>query len=356
MTKTRAYLTVDGTQSVTAESVAKSRNRNNGAPTGDRFFSTHRLGHRRPVKHVMKGGSSFFAYMDGLAGGQAAGGESLQHLLFKEALGKLAHVRLKLSVPSEQGLRRWRECRIEITRVETEWQVPGEGGYRADLYIEFSSEDALAVKWEGRFLLEVKRSHAVDAAKQEGCRRLGLPVIEVDIDSMDMFRYPTPEERTTDQEEARYKDRIKRMLEGDKGFLQAVVLSNPSSKAFLEAQVLELKSDIARLQVSATDLRSQLDVGHKRCVDLESLQTRVLTRAKLLDGQLADAHRTIEVQRRENEALGKENAARREKMRRQSAQLVSEQRTRRWFEYALYFALFLAAMWVGVSVGSWLAG
>ena len=76
--------------------------------------------------------------------------------------------------------------------------------------------------------------------------------------------------------------------------------------------------------------------------------------AKLLDGQLADAHRTIEVQRRENEALGKENAALREKMRRQSAQLVSEQRTRRWFEYALYFALFLAAMWVGVSVGSWL--
>ncbi|VUM30255.1 hypothetical protein PGKDCPLP_04371 [Stenotrophomonas maltophilia] len=356
MTKTRAYLTVDGTLSVTAAWIAKRRNENNGAPTGDRFFSTHRLGHRRPVKHVMKGGSSFFAYMDGLKGGQAAGGESLQHLLFKEALGKLAHVRLKLSVPSEQGLRRWRECRIEITRVETEWQVPGEGGYRADLYIEFSSEDALAIKWEGRFLLEVKRSHAVDAAKQEGCRRLGLPVVEVDIDSMDMFRYATPEEQTTDHEEEKYRNRIKRMLEGDSGFLQAVVLSNPSSKPFLEAQVLELKSDIARLQGRTADLRLQVEGGHKRCVDLENLQTRVLAREKLLDGELADSHRTIEVQRKENGALGKENATLRETVRRQSAQLVSEQRTRRRFEYALYVVLVLAAMWVGVRVGSWLTG
>ncbi|KAA8997893.1 hypothetical protein FJU31_11360 [Stenotrophomonas cyclobalanopsidis] len=274
--KSRAYLTLDGNEYVTAQAVGNRRNKDyGGEPTGDRYFSTHRVGHRRPVTHVMKGSSWYFAYIDGQKGGAATDGESLQHLLFKEAFRRLTHVRLSLSVPSKKGPRPWCESKISITRVEQEWRVPGRGDYRADLYVEFASEDALGLKWEGNFLLEVRRSHAVDAAKQDGLRHLGIAVIEVDIGRVPIYCYPHPEDETSDLKEARYLDGIKRLLESERGFLQAIVLSNPSSKAFLELQLRKYQENLQILKKQSGQRQSELDEVTARCVGMEQGLSRM---------------------------------------------------------------------------------
>ncbi|MGP1664824.1 MAG: hypothetical protein ACTS5I_02685, partial [Rhodanobacter sp.] len=121
MTKKRAYTSQLGNQTITAAQVGKRRNLEfNGQPTGDDYFSTHSPGKRRPVKHVMKG-KWFFAYIDG--GDRISdtdGGESLQHILFKEALSSLDHVTLSLYKPTADKPKKWHEALIQITHAGTE--------------------------------------------------------------------------------------------------------------------------------------------------------------------------------------------------------------------------------------------
>lgn len=306
MTKSRAFLTPDGTEYVTAQAVGHRRNRDyGGEPTGDRYFSTHRAGHRRPVKHVMKGRSWYFAYIDGVKGGAAAGGESLQHLLFKEAFSRLDHVQLVLSLPTGKGPRRWRESRISISRVEQEWQVPGRGDYRADLYVEFTSEDDLGSKWDGKFLLEVRRSHAVDAAKQDGLRQLGIAVIEVDIGRVPIYGYTIPEDETSDVEEARYLDRIKRLLESERGFLQAMVLSNPSSNDYLEALVRSQQEELQVLSEREALLQSEVAGASARSLALEESHGRLAAQLKQSEELLAGVQRVAADLRKEKMTLQK---------------------------------------------------
>ncbi|MEW5833877.1 MAG: hypothetical protein AB1832_02325 [Pseudomonadota bacterium] len=88
---------------VTAAQVGHRRNLEfNGQPTGEQFFSTHRPGHRKAVKHVMKN-KWFFAFIEGGDQSNGGGGESLQHILFKEALQDLQQLKLSLYKNSKDG-------------------------------------------------------------------------------------------------------------------------------------------------------------------------------------------------------------------------------------------------------------
>lgn len=242
MTKKRAYTSKTGNQTVTAQAVLKERNRfYGGAPTGKSYYSMHPAGERKDVVHVRKG-SGYFAYKRGDAGhGGAAEGESLNHILFKEALCSVSHTKLVLyrQTPGAPALWR-RKVPITVQAARAEEPVPRRDGppYRADVYLEFATDDDLGLKWQRRVYIEIRHAHAVDARKQDELRTLGIPVVEVDI-NYPAYMYPFSDDETTDEREDAHRKRLKHMLEHENGFLQGVVLSNPSSNEYLQKLVGE---------------------------------------------------------------------------------------------------------------------
>ncbi len=261
MTKQRAYTSEWGQQSVSAEQVGRiRRQRFNGASTGEDYFSTHKPGQRKRVKHVMRGSTCYFAYIEGNGNTAASDGESLNHLLFKEALASLERVKLSLYRPTAQGSRHWMDATVRIRAAAMEQRIERAGAapWFADVRWELEDEGAgkLALRWDGRLYLEVRHTHAVDAAKQTGLRALGLPVVEVEIP--ELFAYRESEETTSDEAEAAHRLRIKNTLEGPKGFLRATVLCNPRSKPFLEWSVDALKARNDALGTEQRALRHSL--------------------------------------------------------------------------------------------------
>ncbi|WP_125910460.1 hypothetical protein [Burkholderia singularis] len=262
MTKKRAYTSASGKEMVSAEAVARERKlRYNGEPTGKTYYSLHRAGQRKEVVHVLKG-AGYFAYK-GTGGGAPGGdaqGESLNHVLFKEALATVSHTRLELYVPTPQGPVRWKKLvpvRIKAARTEAPVHRQAGAPFVADVYVEFETADSLGLKWDGRMCVEIKHSHAVDAQKQDELRALGMPVIEVDV-SGPPYAYPIDDDATTDELESRHRARLKRMFESDNGFLKAVVLSNPSSNAYLKKLVDGQRNALAEQRRALEQLQAQL--------------------------------------------------------------------------------------------------
>ncbi|RON72356.1 hypothetical protein [Pseudomonas fluorescens] len=272
MAKSFAYTSQWGGYSdkVTAKQVERRRlNEFNGQPTGQSFYSSHKPGSRKPVKHVMKGDTSFFAYInsEGTCGG--VGGESLNHQLFKEALLTIETTRLSLIFNSGTRAQRQENITVQFTHAESEKRlVTAAQGHRCvDVYLKFETDSHIGRKWEGELHLEVRSTHAVDAEKQTELRALSVPVVEVDIP--EIFIYKFSDERTTDEREAAHKMFIKNVLEGPKGFLKCVVLSNPSSKPYLEEQVVLLQKTLneqriksAELEGTCTELSQRLEVAN----------------------------------------------------------------------------------------------
>jgi len=293
MAKTRAYRTQHGvglSEMVTAKEVEWRRLREfNGQPTGERFYSTHKPGRRLPVKHVMKDGNSFFSYIEG-GGGSSSGGESLNHLLFKEALLGLERMRLSLSSFNGQKV----DVLIRIRRAEIEKKLEVAGGVRyIDVYIEFMTDHWLASKWGGKVYIEVHHSNAVDAKKQEELRGVDAPVIEVDIP--EIFSYKVPEEETTDNLEQQHKARIKRILEGQSGFLRGVVLSDPNSREFLEGVVSSQREMLANLVGERNGLKQKLELSVDRLSDSLEENSRLIGQVGELKELLACKHNELAV-------------------------------------------------------------
>ncbi|MCE4369689.1 hypothetical protein [Xanthomonas hortorum] len=260
MAKTRAFTSQQGRQMVSAEQIARTRRLHyNGQPTGERYYSTHKPGQRRLVKHVLKG-SGFFAYIEGGGNASASDGESLNHILFKEALASLERVRLSLYRPTTRQPKRWVEAVIRITSTQMEKPIERAGGAPlfADVYLEFEDPDdvGLGMKWEGRLYLEIRHTHATEAAKQVALRDLGVPVVEVGIP--DLFAYRVPDDETSDETEAAHRRRIKSILESEQGFLQGTVLSDPSSKAYLEVRNQALRQQTRQLRAALAAAQEQL--------------------------------------------------------------------------------------------------
>lgn len=305
MAKTRAYRTQDGVglpEMVTAKEVERRRLLEfNGQPTGERFYSTHKPGRRFPVKHVIKDGNSFFSYIEGV-GGSGSGGESLNHLLFKEAL--LSVERMRLSLSSCNGQKVDVPIRVRHVEVEKKLEVAGGGLRYVDVYIEFLADHWLASKWDGKVYIEVHHSNAVDAKKQEDLRAVGVPVIEVDIP--DIFSYKISEEETTDDLEQQHKARIKRILEGQSGFLRGVVLSDPCSKEFLEGVVSSQREMLTNLLRECSGLKQKLELSVDKLSNSSGENSRLVGQVgeleELLAGKRSELAVAVErVRRVENE-------------------------------------------------------
>ena len=163
--KTRAYLGQTDKNPVTAWAVAKERDRlHRGEPTGLTYYSTHRAGHRKPMAHVYrKDCAPHFKYVNAADEHSGGAGESLQHLLFKEAVASISSTTLKLG--------KFGNHRIAIVGGELEKGIDHpESLRRADVFFEFESDTSLALKWGGELYLEIRRSHAVEKDKLDIAR------------------------------------------------------------------------------------------------------------------------------------------------------------------------------------------
>lgn len=312
MTKKRAYTSQLGNQMTTAVQVGKRRNLEfNGQPTGEDYFSTHPPGKRRPVKHVMKG-KWFFAYIEG--GDRISdvhGGESLHHILFKEALRSLEHVTLSLHKPTTGKPQKWHEAQIRITHAETEKAIPRPDGtpYYADVYLEFDAKGPLSLKWEGKLYLEIRHKHAVEAGKQIELRELDVPVIEVEIP--EIFSLKFDEEDTNDEQEEAYRRFVKRTLESEKGFLMGTVLSDPSSKAFLEHLVGQQKQKIQELVLAKENLAEKLRSTELRQEDTATSLTSEIRKIQSTNIKIGEVtSRLVEAEDNVTKCLGANEALR----------------------------------------------
>jgi len=280
MAKTRAFTSSHGTgldHMVTAKQVAYQRmTQFNGQPTPDRFFSNHRPGKRVPVKHVMKGKSCYFSYIGDGTGGHGEG-ESLNHLLFKEALLTVTTMTLSLAFPTSGKAKKSHQIPISISHIESEKLVVTANGDRyVDIYLEFQAEHWLGTKWEGKLYLEIHNTHAVDAAKQTELRALDIPLVEVSIP--EFFEYKTSDEDTTDEREDAHRQRIKKALEGPNGYLKGIVLSNPSSKAFLESVIQEQLKKMETLRQENIQLNQKVSIADNALGQAQQSTTDMATK------------------------------------------------------------------------------
>lgn len=317
VTKSRAYTTESGFEKITAWAVMQERKNYGGQPLGKTYWSTHKPGQRKPVKHVQKGGTAFFAYINGAdeVGGDG-GGESLTHQLFKEAIAGLSNTKLKLGSFGEHE--------VTITHGETEKEIQTvDGPYYADAYWHFNSTSDLGFKWSGEVYLEVNHSHAVPSYKQESLRQARLPVIEVAVP--EILAYPFEDEDTTDPREAAHISRIQNMLQ--KGFLAGRVISDRRSVDYLEQEVDRLehalyhsekghseakrKGDASLLQLKAAsereasldhtigDLTLQAKRDAKVFNDLAGKLATEKEKTESLSKSLSGANETIDAQNKE---------------------------------------------------------
>lgn len=249
MTKSRAYINEFGFERITAWAVMQERKRYGGQPLGKTYWSTHKPGQRKPVKHVQKANSAFFSYINGadeLNGD--GGGESLTHQLFKEAIAGLSCTRLKLGTFGEHE--------VSIAYGETEKEIQtADGSYYADAYWHFKSTSDLGLKWSGEVYLEVNHTHAVPSYKQESLRQARLPVVEVNIPQI--LEYPIAEEKSTDSLEAAHVCMIQNMMQ--KGFLSGRVISDRSSVEFLEQEITRLEHALHHAENSLTESKLRGD-------------------------------------------------------------------------------------------------
>nr|WP_314541753.1 hypothetical protein [uncultured Massilia sp.] len=214
-------------------------------------------------------------------------GESLQHLLFKEAVASISGTLLKLG--------KFGNHRITIAGAEMEKGIDHPASLRrADVFLRFDGETSLGLKWGGELYLEIKRSHAVDKDKLDIIRSLRLPMVEVSIPDTILYEYD--EETTTDEREAAYVSRIKKMLEGPTGFLAGEVLNNPSTLAYMEQQLPLLRKQLAeseRARSAAEDrvkeLSTSVDALTEKVCSLTSEMDKANERAASSEKSLVDA-------------------------------------------------------------------
>jgi hypothetical protein len=237
----------------------------------------------------MKGKSCYFSFIGDGTGGYGEG-ESLNHLLFKEALVTVTTMILNLEFPTNGKRKKSHQISINISHIEPEKLVVTANGNRyVDIYLEFQTEHWLGIKWEGKLYLEIHHTHAVDATKQTELRALDIPLVEVSIP--DFFEYKTSDEDTTDEREDAHRQRIKKTLEGPNGYLKCIVLSNPSSRAFLESVIQEQLRKMEVLNQENVQLSQKMSIADNALGQAEQSVAKMA--AKLLEAtKQRDAYAT----------------------------------------------------------------
>ncbi|RFP25989.1 hypothetical protein D0T26_01045 [Duganella sp. BJB489] len=215
---------------VSAYAIAKERDLfHRGDPTGKIYYSLHSPGRREPMSHVYRRGTApHFKFINPADEHVSGPGESLEHLLFKEAVSSISGTTLKLGKMGDH--------RVTVIHSEVEKEIKHTGApRRADVYLRFESQTALGFKWGNEVYIEIRHTHAVEKEKLDIVKQLRLPMVEVTIHPNILYEYTG--EQTTDEREAAYVKRIKNMLEGATGFLACEVLNNPSTAPYLEMEL-----------------------------------------------------------------------------------------------------------------------
>jgi hypothetical protein len=284
-TKGWAFLTETGSERVTAREVSRERARFGGAPLGTTYWSTHRVGSRQRLKHVQRKGSRpFFSYMDDSASHAGDGGESLSHFLYKAALARLTKTQLWLKHGSHK---------IRITHVETEKTIilPTRQ-YRPDVYCRFECDGWLSTKWSGELYFEVWHAHRVPNEKRRDLVAHRVPVVEVHVSEVDVYRHDaySTTEALEEEHTADLVGKLEKNIWGE-------ILSDPSSVQFMEEQVRKLADQIAvheksafanaeeirrlagtieKLENELTDVRQERDAAlHKLRREREGLASKI---------------------------------------------------------------------------------
>lgn len=278
VTKSWAYRHPVGSEKVTAWAITLERRKYGGEPLGDIYWSTHKPPHRKRMKQVQrKSGATYFAYIDSEDAAGGDGGESLTHRLLKEAIAGLAGTKLKLGAHGEHD--------VVVTHGEMEKEIlTPEGPYYADVYLRFTTESLLGLKWSGEMYIEVHHTHAVPPEKQKSLREARIPLVEVPV--LRTFEYPYADEDTTDQREESHVRMLQRMLGG--GYLIGNVISNPSSLEYLEMQVPRLRRELTSAEERNVQTANRLEETTKENASLREA-IAVITRQRnetreMLDG------------------------------------------------------------------------
>ncbi|CAG9202763.1 MULTISPECIES: hypothetical protein [Burkholderia cepacia complex] len=275
VSKSWAYVTEFGRERITAWAIQQERAKYEGKPLGRTYWSNHKPGRRKAVKHVQKAGTAFFAYINPADAEGCGEGESLSHRLLKEAIAGLAGTKLKLGNYGDHD--------VTITHGEIETLIPTiEGTYYADAFLRFTCSTRLALRWSGEIYIEVHNTHAVPVDKEKELRRSRVPVVEVPL--LKAFEYPYQDEDTTDLREAAHVERIRNMLEN--GFLAGKVISDRRSVEFLEQEV-------SLLRASLREARDGWDLAKQATADandqLASARARIAEQGK----SIADDARNV---------------------------------------------------------------
>lgn len=295
MSKTRAYTSQTGSTQVTARQVDEQRKKFfNGAPTPYPYFSIDKPGNRASVKHVSGKSYPYFSYIGSGSGG-GAGGESLNHQLFKEALYELKILRLDIFLHVGNGIRKKESIELEVIKAEKEKEIHLAGGSKrySDIYYQFNSASRLFKKWGGELHIEILNSNATGALKQMDMRKTSTAVIEIEIPPI--FQYKIADEDTTDELEKSHREKVKRILQGEKGFLKGVSLSNPSTKDYLIERVNYLKQREASCLLENERLKSELfDAEQKLAAEISKI-SKISSEASLLRNKLESVSREKDI-------------------------------------------------------------
>lgn len=315
----------------------QERKQYGGRPLGKTYWSTHKPGNRKSVKHVQKGDTAFFAYINGADEIDSdGGGESLTHQLFKEAIAGLSGTKLKLSG--------FGEYEVAVTHGQTEKEIlTDDGRYYADAYWKFNSAGDLGLRWSGEVYLEVHHTHAVPPQKQESFRQARIPVIEIDVPQI--LVYPIADENTTDPLEAAHVSKIRNVLQ--KGFLAGRVISDRLSIEYLEQEVARLNQALHSVTRDLADAEQKSKVALKRLRAAAELEGSLNEKIGSLTQQVNEGINTIG-------DLNRNLSAEKESARKLSASLSNAKKTIeeqsgeiRFFNYMLWGVF---ALVIGLSV------
>ncbi len=230
-----AYVTEFGFDLISAWAIKQERAALGGGPLGITYWSTHRQGERRKLKHVGPPGvKPHFAYSsDGLETHEGDGGESLTHVLFKRAIARLSKTQLRFPTGEVHDIR--------ITHAELEKNIPLKEGYRVvDVYCKFESDGNLAKKWGGEVCFEVWHTHQAPPVKIKGLMDKRVPVVEVKVSEFFQYRH---EDKTTDALQEKHVDFLVERL-GE--YMLGKAISDPSSVEYLEEKMQIMTAQMAR--------------------------------------------------------------------------------------------------------------
>lgn len=202
----------------------------------------------------------FFAYVksDAHLAERLGPPETVQHLLFKEALATLQTVRLVWQGESHV-------IRIQKAAIEPTLNA-GSSVVKPDVAWRFTSDTLLDKNWGSKVYVEVCHKHPVPDTKLKALKAADLPFIEVEIPPDLLFR---GDESSSEDWQRNYIAHVKKHFEERARPLTVIPISNPTSPA-VDALLSELAShrlaaDKAETELAETQSRfaeAQLEFHH----------------------------------------------------------------------------------------------